>query len=302
MSTLTLLSRFLKMHRNLADVSQSEIGRDGVMHQSKVSLIEKGKLSPTLDDLRYFSKKYGISLEDMLPMLYEHNQSLDLEQYETKEYVLLKMESCVQDEQFETLEKWYRIARSNPAFKNPIDQPFIDWIQGILYQELYHDYEQAEFYLLKAITDSKAVKRTDRMIECINSFGVLLIHEAKLEKAISTLQEALTIIQSLPQHMRRKLFMINSRILYNLAIVSYKQDNFQDTHYYSQQTQAISKQHNSGYLIGEAAYYDGISYFYDGNIEKAHSQLHRALFLFETFEKDHYKIFTENKLTELKLR
>ncbi|MEW9669535.1 helix-turn-helix domain-containing protein [Ammoniphilus sp. 3BR4] len=301
MSNATLISQFLKMHREMAKISQAAIGREGFMHQSTVSLIERGKLTPTLDDLRYFSKKYGVPLEEMLPMLDEHNQSLGIEQYETKGHVLLRMEACVQEEKYADLEKWYRMASSNPAFKNPVDQPFLDWVQAILYQELYHDFEKADCYLRKATTGSEATKRTDRMTECINSLGVLLIHEGKLEKALPTLQEALAIIESLPLHTRNKCFMINARILYNLAVVSYQQDNFQDTHNYSQQTRAISKQHNSFYLMGEATYYDGISYYYDGNIEKAHSQLHSALYLFEASEKDHYKTFTENKLIELKL-
>ncbi|WP_167577942.1 helix-turn-helix transcriptional regulator [Ammoniphilus sp. YIM 78166] len=297
-----LLGQYLRKLRKEAEYTQIQIEKDGMISQSRISRIEKGESAPTVEELHYLSRKYGFTMLSIEELLDEPDQQLDYQQYENRGYLMEKMENALLKDQFKMLQKYRNQAASGPLFKHPREKLFLERIEGILQLELYQDYEKAYHHFQSAKAIGEQTKQKEKMAETLNSIGILYIHQGQLEKAKHALLEAQKLITPHPRsNPSTKSQEIHTRILYNLSIVTYQLENFQDSIQYCYQTKKRSQDGMSALLIGEATYQLGLSQYYTGNEEEARSHIQRSIVLFETYEKYEYKIYAEKKVKELKL-
>lgn len=297
-----LIGPYLRKLRKEAGYTQIQIEKDGMISQSRNSRIENGEVTPTLEELHYLSRKYGFTLLSIEGLLDEPNQQLDHQQYENRGYLMEQMEHALLKDQFKILQKYRNQAASGPLFKQPKEKLFLERIEGILQLELYQDYEKAYHHFQSAKALGEQTKQKEKMAETLNSIGILYIHQGQLDKAKHALLEAQKLIIPHPRSNPSTKFQeIHTRILYNLSIVTYQQENFQESIQYCYQTKKRSQDGMSALLIGEATYQLGLSQYHAGNEEEARSHIHRSIMLFETYEKYEYKVYAENKVKELKL-
>lgn len=284
-------------------LSQEQVELKRVLTQGQLSSIENGDDLPNAAQLRHLAQRYEVDFKEFEGIIMEANQSLDLNQYRTRETTLCNLRKATWAQQYDQLKEL--VAFANEAkwlFKNPSDKALLDWYRGIVQQEFYKDYDKARDFLTRAIDASRKYKQKGLLAEITNSLAVHHIHLAQFEEAKKSLIQAQQILHSLSAGVYSPLHEIDIRILFNLTVISYQQENFTECIYYAQQAADTCYEHRSSYLEGEVYYLSGLGHYYTKDEEAARNQLICAREIFRKGKNDAYLIRADHKLTEFKLK
>lgn len=293
------IGQYVKRLREVKGLNQKDLVEKGVLNQPQLSKIERDIQDPNIDQLKFFSDIFHVSIESLIDIMDGKGEPLCDNQLQYKDDTICDLRRFVRYHHFHELEYTLHSIEKHPLFTAPVDSQFITWHKGILANELYGDIEKAQYFFDQAISSRVSPKLRERYVEILISKGVAYINQNKPKLALPPLQEALRILRSL---YRLNDYKIATRLFYNLSLLSYQLENFKESTHYIEEAKSICFQNESSYLIGEIHFQYGLNQVHLKNLDIARKNMQIAYFHFEQYSQDKHLLYVCETIDKYKLK
>lgn len=236
------LGSAIKTLREELNIKQSELAQ-GICHQSQISKIENGSISPYVHTLALISRRLGVS------PLYFLNQLLKKE-YSFVFFVRNEIRNA-------TIEKDYNKVRSllnkhkNSQFLGDLEEKqFLIWHYGIVTFYLDKNYSNALILLHESLDLKKVIQHSNQDFHILNSIGVIYSEIQDWENAIKTFHRAIKVSSNYKEIEVTTL----SKIYYNLSKAYLGNQDYYNALLYCSRGITNNIEGNSTFLLGELFY------------------------------------------------
>ncbi|MFD2638627.1 helix-turn-helix domain-containing protein [Piscibacillus salipiscarius] len=236
--------------RRYFKITQKELC-EGICTQAYISKIENGSLSIAADILFEIAERLGVDINYFYDSTYNSRVDYALE-------VELEARELVQKDEFEKLEELLSREEKTPLMNNKKFKQFILWHKALCTRYIYDNFEDSEKLLDEALMLSNTSKKSysEREIHILINKANLHTDRKNFNRAFELYEDAKDAIEKLPYlHDEKLVTLIN----FNLARISYFQEDYKKTIQYSENGISHCKKRQSldGYgqfhfLIGNA--------------------------------------------------
>jgi transcriptional regulator with XRE-family HTH domain len=289
----SLIGKKIKELRKAVGLTQGELA-EGICTQALVSRIEKGDIYPSATALYQISRKLGVDVN----YFFEIGSTPRLDYIKEVERQLRKLRiKLLYDDIIEIV----KVEEKNPLFRNdPENLQLLYWHKGIYINEVENDWERALSIMKDAVSltyDKKKVMSEREMTISI-SMGIIEFSRGRYDDAMNYYYEVMEALE-LTEQLHDKA--IKTRVLYNMARVLTRQEEYQKSTKYCEEAIRWIIEEESLYGFAQLNYHIGYNLELQGQYQVAIPYFDKAAVLFEIQNNNKLVSFIRKKKEELLL-
>jgi transcriptional regulator with XRE-family HTH domain len=286
-----LIGEKIKFLRQNAGFSQAQLA-EGIITQSQISNIEKGKIIPLCTTLFQLANKLGVDVN----YFYEHAYD---SRHDYINEVKIQIRKAIRERDYTEVERLILAERNNPSFKNSFNRQFLQWHLGIVEYYNKWDINKSLSTLGEALemdTELNIYNSKLQKIEILISIAIIYNETGQYKDSIQVYEQALNKLLSLIDVRDLK---IEIRICYGIAKSLYKIDEYQKSISFCNRGILKCINHELLYLLGELYYQVGQNYEKQNSFKKAEEYFLKAKHLFEIENKTEFIKIVQDKLNTI---
>ncbi|MFC5463628.1 helix-turn-helix domain-containing protein [Lederbergia graminis] len=288
------IGEILQSLRKYKGMSLADLAED-ICTVEELTLIEKNKQVPTIDELFRLANKLNVNLSDFFDFT-----SADSMSYVSAVSGLIK--KFKRDRNYQAIYEIVQREKKNPLFNFPSSKQFLHWHEAICLYYLAdsnnRNKQSSISMLIEAIELTNPSKKglTEQEIEIKMSIALIEKDDQCFEKAITLLKEILDDMEKLPSLSDPQ---VKLRALFGLAQSLTRIEKYDESLKYCEKGIQQCINDEILYLLGEFLYQAGLNYKHIGKIELSRETLNKSLQVFKLQEKENLTKLVEKELEKI---
>lgn len=273
------LGEILNSIRMYKNIEMEDLAKD-ICSLEDMTLFEKGKKYPTLEQLAQIAEKLSVDLSYFFTFSTTGSFNYVVG-------VLNLIKKYKRERNYNAIYEIVKREQNNPEFMPISNKQFLVWHEGICIYYLFREKDKAISLLKEAIqlTNSTGDSLTEREIEILTSIAIIEKDDANYDKATDMCIKAYDSLNNLPHLID---FTLKLRVLYALSQLHTRKGYYQQSLDYCLEGINHCINNESLYLLGELYYQSGENYLRIGESEKGKNYIDKAVAVFELQENHIY--------------